>query len=277
MEVLRQSALHLFFGELFSSTDAAVRAVADYAVPASEDAAFVAFIEWINAKPKFIIDWRSDPETERRRYLRFMQGLDACRAGYAASSYHLQRVKAVEEQVHDILKGVDFSTEFRPGTVATLGTMRCFDFEYQAFVMAYRRALDGFSWGLSTYFGEAQSSFRRFAKHLPKYHPTSVADALFDVCERFKDGFGFVMDDERGKAVRDRMAHKEAVQAGTINVGAFGYRIIGGGEELGLGNFREKPPRLANVLQARLSHLQLFVAEMLGVFPSAVSRFEAEG
>lgn len=262
-------------GEPFASTDAAVRAVADYSVPRGEDMPFVRFIEWINTRPRFMEEWRSDPVKEARQYRRFMGGLDACRLGYAASSYHLGRVREIEGQVHRILEKVDFSTIIPRNTVSTLGTMRRLDFEYQAFVMAYRRSLDGFAWGLSTYFGESQSSFRRLAKTITNYSPKPVALALGQMCTKHIGHFDFVMADERGKSVRDRMAHKEAVQAGVINVGSFGHRVIGGGEGLGLGDLPAMPPHLGDVLAKRLGDLQFCIADILGAFQSAVTAHEA--
>ncbi len=259
------TALRIFFGDEYANADQAIRAVAGYEVPRNEDLAFVEFVQWINTRPEFIDKWRSEPERELTPYVRFMNGIQDC---------HLSRLREIETAVHTILEQDDCSEIFSKGTVATLGSLQCCHFEYQAFIMAYRRALDRLAYGFSTYFKHEQSSFRRFAEHLPtKYHPQPVAHALSAVCEKHVPNFSFVMNKERGKSIRDRLAHKEAVQAGTINVGNFGHRIIGGGEDLCLGNFADAP-RLADTLDKHLYNLRLCVSELLGAFRTAVNKFE---
>ena len=266
--------LRLWLGDDYANADKAIREVAGYRVPSAEDQPFVDFIRWINSRPAFIVEWRNDPELEAKSYLRFMNGIASSRDGYAAASYHAARLREIELAVRGILETYDFGKTFAKGTTATIGSLERCNFEYQAFVMAYRRSLDHFAWGLSTYFKQQQTSFRKFSEQLSdKYHPQSVAKALALVCDNNAASFKFVMDKERGVSVRDRLAHKEAVQAGTINVGSFGHQIIGGGENLGLRSFDEIP-KLADVVDNRLLNLRTFFAEALGSFRGAVNQHE---
>jgi hypothetical protein len=269
----RELMLRLWLGKEFAAADSAILEVADFSVSLEEDRPFVEFIKWLNSRPEFIVDWRADPQKEKACFLRFMSGLEACRVGYAACAFHLHRLSEIEGAIHAVLERFDFTKTIPRNGVATLGGMRRFDFEYQAFVMAYRRSLDGFAWGLSTYFKQSQSSFRRFAEHLPKYHPTPVANAIDAVCTTHIGQLKFVMDKERGKSVRDRMAHKEAVQAGVINIGSFGHRIVGGGEDLGFENIHDAP-RLHGILQDRLKVLNMLVSEVLEAFQVSVMEYE---
>lgn len=267
-------ALRLFLGSEIAEANRRVQQIAGYRVPDGEDRAYVDFIGWVNEGRMFIQTWRSTRETELSKYVRFMNGIEDCRSGYAAASYHLSNLRQMEDALHAALGEFDFSKSFRPGTTAAIGHMERCDFEYQAFVMAYRRSLDTFAWGLSTYFKEQQTSFRKLAEVVRKYHPPAVAQAVSDACERHVDKFAFVMAKERSKSVRDRLAHKEAVRAGSININRFGHRILGGGENIGLPDLKSFP-RIADVLASRLADHRDCIADILGAFRAAVEREEA--
>ena len=260
-------------GKLLSASTA-VAAVADFSVDAREDQPFVDFVNWINESPKFIAAWRSDPALETRCYHRFMQGLDACRSGYAAARYHLSRQNEIEHAIHLALEPFDFSERLQRGTTTAFSATRKLHYEYQAFVLAYRRSLDGLAYCLSTFFRQEQTSFRRFCKVLPKYHPASVAIALAETTSLHISKFDFVIADERGKSVRDRIAHREAVQAGTINVGTFGTQLVGGGENL-LPNGSGNSPRLCVALEGRMIHLNDCIRDLLETFRTQVISHES--
>jgi len=269
----RYSLTRIMLGDKISAAAAEIAAIADFDIPVSARIPFVEFTHWINQRPSFIAEWRNDPALEAKHYMRFMQGVEACRAGYAASTYHLDRLASIEDAVHAVWDQCDCSKSIRRGTVVSIGPTRRWDFEYQAFVLAYRRALDGLAWGLSTYFKVDQSSFSRLAKHLPGYHPKAVADALTAICAEHIGKFNFVIGTERGRSVRDRIAHREAVQAGAINLTARGHRILGGGENLGIPDLSDHR-RLSEVLEQRLTDLQTFIAAILESFRAAVDDLE---
>lgn len=268
-------SLRRFVGDDIGTAISEIAEVADFEMSDAANKPFVKFIEWVNLRPAFIAAWRSDPAQERKHYLRFMSGLEAARDGYRAAVYHLERLRVMEDQLYAVLSKFDFAKSVPSGSVAAIGNTRRWSFEYQAFVLAYRRALDGLAWGLSTYFKADQSSFKQFAKTLPKYHPASVARALAEACARHMGRFEFVIGTERGRSVRDRIAHRESVQAGCINVGAFGFRVVGGGEGLGIANFNDSR-RLSNVLEDRLLALHTCFVDLLNTFRAAVTAYEAK-
>ncbi len=269
------ATLSVFLCDEIATATSKIAEIADFEMSDAANEPFVKFIEWINSRPAFIAAWRSDPVLERKFYLRMMSGVEAARDGYRAAVYHLERLREMEDQLHTILAGFDFAKSVPPNGVAAIGNTRRWSFEYQAFVLDYRRALDGLAWGLSTYFKTDQSSFKQFAKTLPKLHPAVVARELAKACARHMEYFGFVIGTERGRSVRDRIAHRESVQAGCINVGALGFRIVGGGEDLGISDFNDQR-RLANVLESRLLALHACFADQLTTFQEAVTAYEAE-
>lgn len=274
-KVVRDTLLRAFLGDDIATAISEIAEVADFEMSDVENVPFVKFTEWINPRPDFIAAWRSDPALERKHYWRFMSGLEAARDAYRAARYHLERLRGMENELHAILARFDFSSSLPPGRVAAIGNTRRWSFEYQAYVLAYRRALDSLSWGLSTYFKVDQSSFKQFAKKLPKYHPSTVARPLAETCSRHMEHFDFVIGTERGRSVRDRIAHRESVPAGCINVGAFGFRIVGGGENLGISDFDDRR-RLADVLEDRLRALHVCIADILVTFQEAVTTYETD-
>lgn len=269
------TSLAVFLGDDVAKAISQIAEIADFEMSDAANEPFVKFTEWINSRPGFIDAWRSDPVLERKFYMRLMSGVEAARDGYRAAVYHLERLREMEDQLYAVLAEFDFSNSIPPNSVMAIGNTRRWSFEYQAFVIDYRRALDGLAWGLSTYFKVEQSSFKQFAKTLPKYRPAVVSVALASACARHMEHFAFVIGTERGRSVRDRIAHRESVQAGCINVGAFGFRIVGGGEDLGISDFNDRR-RLADVLEARLLTLHVCLADQLKTLQDAVTAHEAD-
>lgn len=90
------------------------------------------------------------------------------------------------------------------------------------------------------------------------------------VYDRHSQKFEFVMGDERGKSLRDRISHNEFVQAAVINVRADGYRFIGGGERLRLADPNDNRS-LSEILNARTSDLHTCISDFLSTFRTAVT------
>lgn len=273
MKIYDRSRIFCF---LFKRSSAAeeVAAVADFAISAQEHAPWVAFIEWLNTRPGFIARWRADPELERRHYLRLAAAVADSRSAYAAALYHLERIRDLERRISDVLSRYDFSTSLSRGSFMALGRSRIADFEYHGFIFAFRRSLDYLAWGLSTYFDAKVSSFHQLGTRIGRWSPPAVAQALQDAYRRHEADFAFVMDKERGKSTRDRLAHRSFVQAFVINIFPNGFRLVGGGEALGMGA-RADDASFSQVLQARLATLHACMTDMLASFRRAVTAHEA--
>lgn len=241
----------------------------------SEEAAkpFVDFVRWINTPPQFISEWRSKTKTEQTLYPRFMTLISAVRPAYAAVCYHLMRIKEIEASVDKILSKYDFSSQLNQNQTASFGNMRQLDFEYHAFVIAYRRCLDYLSWGFSTYFKQSQNSYNRFKKTLERSEPRSVAEALIAVYEAHIEKFSFVIGTERGKSLRDRIGHSEFVSAATINVGSNGHRFVGRAENLWISD-PKNDCKFSETLDAKALDLHTCISEFLYSFQNSVVDFE---
>ncbi|MCG4272459.1 hypothetical protein [Acetobacter senegalensis] len=256
-------------------TDANIKIYEAAGFQISDEAAepFRDFIRWINTRPQFISDWRSERKTEQTLYPRFMTVTSEVQNAYAAVCYHLKRIKEIEDSVDTILSQYDFSQQFQPNQTTTFGNMLQLDFEYHAFVLAYRRCLDYLSWGFSTYFKQSQNSYNKFKKTLERAQPRPVAETLIAVYEAHIEKFSFVIGTTRGQSLRDRIGHSEFVQAASINVGSNGHSFIGGGEKLRLSDPHDDR-RFSEILDGRANDLHQCISDFLYSFRDSVIAFE---
>jgi hypothetical protein len=227
---------------------------------------FLTFHDFItNPRPHFITDWQQSPQLEKW-YHSLVDGVEnTCRA-YAAVWYHFEKLSAFESQVLQKLSERDYCRALGNGTFGLGNTLK-WDFEYQAFVLAYRRCLDYLTRGLAAFFKQEFHSFRTLLlpKNLPQWRPKSVAEALISVHKRHCSNFDFVLSEGNRKSVRDKIAHYEWVDAGTINLTQNGFVLMGGGEALSFTqDFNSK--RLAAALESRVRMLKAYINEMLMVF-----------
>lgn len=265
------AGLKSLLGPVMGGAIEEIAAVADFELSNEAERPFVDFVHWVNARPTFIAQWRADPISEKRDYPRFMTVTDGVRSAYAAACYHLGRLTQIETAVNAVLSRHNFAKQLPPNSVAAIGRMRQLDFEYHSFVIAYRRCLDYLAFGLSTYFKERQSSYKRFGeKTLVSAQPGTVAAALKVVYDRHSQKFEFVMGDERGRSLRDRIGHSEFVQAATINVDANGHRFVGGGENLRLSNPTDNRS-LSEILNGRAAGLHTCISDFLTTFRTVVT------
>lgn len=263
--------LRAFLGPELTDAGEEIKRAANFRLSKDEHKPWKRFVEWINTQPTFIKTWRA--ETGQPRYLRFMGAIADSQQAYTAALYHISRIEELEGTIKGILARHDFSN-LPGGTTVALGQTNITDFEYHSFVFAYRRCLDYLTWGLGTYFGVGISSYRQFGEKVGRWSPIHVANVLDQSYRRHAHHFGFVMDKERGKSLRDKLAHRSFVQAFVVNITRSNFRLMGGGEGLGIGD-RADDHSLGQVLRERLSHLHRGVADMLDSFRSAVSMLEA--
>ena len=250
----------------------AIRSLADYDIPEAYAGPFQRFHRFVtDPQPSYIAIWRADEKLESRWYRRHVDGvLSDVRAGLAAAHYHRENLAKLEDAVTGILAESDFAARMGDATLA-LGATRKMDFEYQAFVLSCRRALDYLAGAVGSYFKTESYSFRTLPKSLGRQLPHGVASALCAAHARHVEGLSFIMAEGR-RSVRNRIAHNESVAAGVINLTSKGFVLAGGGEEMGMR--RKGPSRLQDVLAARLEQLHSCVADLIDSFIEAAERVE---
>ena len=251
----------------------AIRAIADYDIPEQYHDPFRRFHRFVTEpQPSYISAWRRDERLERRWYHGHVNGvLGDVRGALAAAHYHRDRLAGLEDKVTLVLSQSDFATRMGNATMG-LGGTRKIDFEYQAFVLACRRALDYLSGALGSYFKTEAYSFRSLPKAVARKNPQEVASAICAAHGRHVVDLAFIMAEGR-KSTRNRIAHYEFVAAGVINLTRQGFIMVGGGEEIGIGG-SARGTRLQDVLLARLERLHSCVSDMVGSFVDAAERLE---
>lgn len=266
-----QAILDIVLGPVLGGACGELRREVDFDIPQADQQPWVQFIEWTNTRPPFVARWRADERQERRCYARLVDAIDASRSAYVGAIYHLDRVRTIEMKVREILSGYDFHSALPKGSSAAIGRCRQADFEYQAFIFAYRRSLEYLAWGLSTYFAAETDSFKKFGR-VGTWKPEPVAQAMAASYSRHIDKFEFALSAERGRSVRDRLAHKEFIPAFHVNVGPFGYRLFT--LEAGM---RPETRSLTDLLEERIQNLHACITDMLSTFRIAVLAHEGAG
>lgn len=243
-------------------------------LPQSESTSFLLFHDFItNPQPRFITEWRNVPHQEKW-YHALVNGLNGTtRNAYAAVLYHFQNLAALEANVMERISKRDFAEVLGNSTVGIGNTLK-WDFEYQAFVAAYRRCLDYLTRGLAAFFKQTFHSFNSMPEKLRSQKPESVAIALDAVHKKHHRNFAFVMSDGEKKSVRDKIMHYDWVDAGAINLTRHGFILIGGGEALSFG-MEFNRARLTEALARRIQMLKACIDDMLTVFVAEVRAWEA--
>jgi hypothetical protein len=218
-------------------------------------------------QPPWLKELRTTPAGERW-YLRLVGGIfDNVQSARLAVEYHLGNIKAIESAVHTILQDRDLSI-IPPNQTVAIGSTQKLEFEYHAYVFAYRRTLEYLARAMAGYLKCDCSSFNRFSKVLRAKRSSNVATRLQVVCDEFDDQFAFVVSDgNEGVSVRDRISHYEFTSAGSYNLTRDGFRLIGGGEVLHLSG---KAATLSEALLERLQKLDAFLSKMLHEFTDAL-------
>lgn len=253
------------------------REVLAFDLPESERKSFLLFYDFItNPQPRFITAWRSTPG-EERWYHALVNGLNlATPNAYTCVLYHFRRLSDLESEVMEKISKRNYLHALGDSTSVGIGNTLKWDFEYQAYVFAYRRCLDYMARGLAAFFKHSFNSFADLSGQLKKMKPqkAAVANALAEVHKKHRGNFAFVMSKGEKQSVRDKIAHYEWITAGTINLTPHGFVLVGGGEALSFtGN--QPPPLLTEVLASRTRMLKACVDEMLTVFVTEARAWEA--
>lgn len=260
--------------ESFSSPEiqgclAVVKSIAGFELAAVDRQSFLYFHNYVtNPQPDFITAWRSDPQLEKW-YHRFVNGfLGDVQNTLACVLYHHSRLKAIESAVIENIEKFDYRRVMGNSTIA-LGNTLVWDFEYQAFILAYRRCLDYLARAVCTYFRNDFHSFRTLGTFLGKLKQGEVTQALISVHAKYSPQFDFVLSEGNRKSLRDKISHYEYVPVGIINLSQKGFVLAGGGEQLGLSDSMGAVT-LSEVLDNHVSNLKCCVREIIYSFVDSV-------
>lgn len=260
-----------FFSPEIQGCLAAIESAVGYTVPARDRQPFLYFHSYITEpQPDFITRWRADSTLEKW-YHRLVNGfLGDLQNTFTCVLYHHNRLLEIETQVMEAVERFNYRPLLKNSAIGCGNTL-VWDFEYQAFVLAYRRCLDYFARATTAYFKNEVHSFRKLEGYLTKTTPKEIGEALAPVIKKYESDFEFVLSEGTRKSLRDRITHYGYVQAGTVNLTERGFVFAGGGEELvgiGAGSL------LSDVLAKRMSALRGFLREAIFAFVDAMRAAE---
>jgi hypothetical protein len=248
------------------------QAIAGCELPAEARRGFLAFHKFITEPvPDYISRWRASP-TKEHWYHRHVNGvLGDVQSAVQRAFYHRDRMTEIEEALLQAIEKVDYKSRLGNSTFA-LGHTPKWDFEYQAFVLATRSALDYLRRALSAYFHDKAHSYNSWPKALRGAKPRSLAQALLAAHEAHRDGLFYLKQNEAGVSLRDQIAHHGHVPPAVINLTANGLFLVGGGEDLAFNG--EIPIRsLRAIINGRADHLvatiDAFLAAFVQICPSS--------
>jgi hypothetical protein len=227
--------------------------------------------------PAYIEKWSRDTK-HKKWLLRHTDGISRhLKNALMCVWYHQENLAKYQADVQQIYATTEVARSLKDRGF-TVGTLPKWDAEYQAFVLAGRRALDYLARALAAYFQNDHNSFRKLPVLLASAQPKSVASALASVHSKHLPGLAYLLSDGSNKSIRDLISHYEHISAGCLNVNECGFTMAGGGEKLRL---RENGYRsdggLGNVILVRATELNNCVAELLDVFASEAAKVGSYG
>ena len=257
-----------FFSPEIQGCIKAVESVTGFKLSAVDEQPFRYFDKLLTSpQPAFILAWRADPKLEKW-YHRFAGGFSDVHHTMACVLYHHDRINEIETKVIEGIEKFNYREVLGNSTIA-LGNTLIWDFEYQAFILAYRRCLDYLARAICTYFKNDFNSFRKLGDFLLKAKPESVAYALIPVFEKYFNLFEFVLSEGNRKSVRDKITHYEYVSVGVINLNTRGLILAGGGEQIGISKPSEAEI-LSEILNRHVDNLKNCIREMIYCFVDSV-------
>ncbi len=162
-----------------------------------------------------------------------VEQMEHVREGLVACHYHLWNVTMIQQAIlSEVEAGMKLVPPLKAGDGAAGGNSRRLDFEYQALLLALRRVLEYLARAVERFFhlkierGSYGKGLANRLRELTRTDSDQISCLIETFCEQNPDLVG-----ERAK--RNRLAHKEALRLGTLNIGVAktgGLRIVLGGE-----------------------------------------------
>lgn len=175
-------------------------------------------------------------------YMRFDETVREVRVGLTACYYHVESVAKLEAILLETVRSYLPSLNLQLGQGVAGGHYERLAFEYHAYIMTLRRALDYFAGSAGCYFKRDVTSIRRLKKNIAESQPSSVRDRISARIDRLTRAIPDTFASrEHAKSKRDLLAHYENIDVGTLNI----FRstddrhlvgLAGGGEELSGGD-----------------------------------------
>ena len=273
MEDYRNEELErLASNEMLTECFKFIESVLGYKLSAIDKQPFLFFHNFItNPQPEFISNWRNDSKREIWYHKFTNRILGDVQNAFPCVLYHFDKLVDLENSLLSGVEKYNYREIISQNSGMGGGNTLIFDFEYQAYILAFRRCLDYLARAICSYFMQDYNSFRTLGEFLKKINRPIVAEPLIKLHEKYSQNFDFVLSDGERKSVRDIISHYEFVSVGTINLSKRGIVIAGGGKNefiiYGEGNML-----LSEVLQKQVSDLRLCIREFIYTYVDSIKK-----
>lgn len=223
---------------------------------------FLKFHDYItNPEPEFLTTWKKD-ERLNNWYNKICNTiLGDVQNAYACVLYSYVNLENLEKNAHNFIMERKFIETLKKGQGIGVGNTLRWDFEYQSFILAYRRLLDYLAIGISAYFKNNFNSFRTLKDNLKKLNKPVETENIILTIEKYLPLFDFVMSDGNRKSIRDSITHKEYATVGVLNINSKGIVLVGGPENLNLHG--KEIVTLAEIQMIRIENLRNCISELI--------------
>ncbi len=252
-----------------------IDSIVGFKLNSSDKQPFLYFHDYLtNPQPTFVKEWISDINREKW-YHRFSNGiLGDVQNSYACILYHYGNLTRLESLVMESIEKFEYR-KILGDSVLAAGNTLIWDFEYQAFILTYRRFLDYLTRAICSYFMSDFHSYRKLGSYLGKLNRPIVAEPLISIHKKYATHFDFVTSDGIRKSIRDKISHYEYVPVGSINLSRRGFVLAGGGENLNFSN-ENKFQNLSEILEQRVLILRQFSREIIYAFVDSIRKEQYE-
>jgi hypothetical protein len=164
------------------------------------------------------------------------ESIGSTQSAVAAVFYHCENILRIEREVlsfHDIEILISLMSKSK-STIGG-GNTEKLNFEYHAFIFAYRRTLDYLSRGVVTaLIKEECKSYNKLPNSLKNHSKKPWVQQIIDMHSQYASQLKAFVHPNRGYSTRDRITHFQHVPAGCLNVTEQGIFFVGGGENLNI-------------------------------------------
>ncbi len=247
-----------------------LEAIAGFSLPPSLKSLFDSYHShcFDEPRPQFNVDW--GPESANWKWQKLHSGsIGSCQSALAAVLYHEENLLRLER---DILSFVD-RDRLVPivGRAAIAGgNSQKLNFEYHAFVFAYRRALDYLAIAIASLLRQEFRSFRRLPDLLNKHTGQAWVREVLNVHASNAPRLKTFLGSDTEMSARDKIAHYLAMEAACVNVNAQGLFLAGGPEGL------DHSTQLGAVINDYVRIIRDVIAETLSAMATGLPKVAAE-
>lgn len=181
--------------------------------------------------PDFTAGWGTDSPNWKWQKIHHESVLGSTRSAAAAVFYHCENLAGMEREVLSF-RDIELLIPLIGRSAIGGGNTQKLDFEYHAFIFAYRRTLDYLSRGIAALVKEDCKSYNKLAASLQNHAQKPWVRQITDMHSEYAPRLKTFVHASRGHSTRDRIAHHLHVPAGSLNVNAQGVFFAGGGEDL---------------------------------------------